>query len=276
MLAKRPLGSTGLTPSILGLGTVKLGRDQGVKYPEKFTIPDDREAANLLACAWDLGINLLDTAPSYGNSEQRLGQLLAGQRQQWLICTKVGEEFENGQSAYDFSPEHTRFSIERSLRRLGTDYLDMVLVHSDGNDEDIIVNQGTLQALAELKKAGKLRAFGMSTKTVAGGLLAARHADCVMITWNLQYQDEVPVIDYCHQQQKGVLIKKALASGHLAVDGLEANQKCDPVARNFELIFSHPGVSSAIIGTINPNHLRSNVNAARNISAALKVTTNTP
>ena len=74
----RPLGSTGLMVSPLGLGTGKLGRDQGVKYPSGFQIPDDDEARMLLKLARDLGINLIDTAPAYGRSEERLGPLLRG------------------------------------------------------------------------------------------------------------------------------------------------------------------------------------------------------
>ena len=89
----RPLGSTGFDVSPLGLGTVKLGRDQGVKYPNGFTIPDDAQALALLNQARDLGINLLDTAPAYGISEERLGHLLQGQRDEWVIVSKVGEEF---------------------------------------------------------------------------------------------------------------------------------------------------------------------------------------
>ena len=114
----RPLGDTGLVVSPLGLGTVKLGRDQGVKYPSGFTIPDDREARQLLDLARELGINLIDTAPAYGRSEERLGPLLRGQRDAWVIVSKVGEEFEGGQSRFDFSPAHTRLSLERSLKRL--------------------------------------------------------------------------------------------------------------------------------------------------------------
>ncbi|MFA5493680.1 MAG: aldo/keto reductase [Porticoccaceae bacterium] len=255
-LPKRPLGTTGMAVSILGLGTVKLGRDQGVKYPDRFAIPDDDAARELLALARDIGINLVDTAPAYGASEERLGRLLKGQRQDWLICSKVGEEFDNGESHFDFSPAHTRFSVERSLARLATDHLDIVLVHSDGNDEDIIRNRGTLDTLADLKREGKLRAFGMSTKTVAGGILAAQRADCVMITWNLAHQSEIPVADYCHRHGKGVLIKKALASGHLA------GREQDPVAASFAMLFAHPGVSSAIVGTINPAHLAANAERA--------------
>ena len=88
--------------------------------------------------ARDLGINLIDTAPAYGRSEERLGPLLRGQRQDWVIVSKVGEEFADGLSRHDFSAAHTRMSVERSLQRLETDFIDLVLVHSDGNDMAIL------------------------------------------------------------------------------------------------------------------------------------------
>lgn len=251
----RPLGSTGLLVSPLGLGTVKLGRDQGVKYPNGFSIPDDAQARQLLALARELGINLIDTAPAYGVSEERLGPLLAGQRDEWLIISKVGEEFENGQSHFDFSAAHTRFSVERSLQRLRTDRIELVLVHSDGNDLDILHNSDVYQTLAELKQEGKILGFGFSGKTVEGGLLALEQGDCAMVTYNLNEQAERPVIDYAAAHRKGILVKKALASGHLAAGE-------DPVRRSFELLFGQPGVSSAIVGTINPRHLEDNVRTA--------------
>ena len=253
----RPLGDTGLQVSALGLGTVKLGRDQGVKYPSGFTIPDDREARALLDLARDLGINLIDTAPAYGHSEERLGPLLQGQRQDWIICSKVGEEFEGGESSFNFSPEHTRYSVERSLARLRCEVIDMVLVHSDGNDLQIIEQLGTLQALAELKQRGLIRAFGMSTKTVAGGLAAARASDAVMLTYNLAQREESVVLDECARLGRAALIKKAFASGHLAGDVQ------DPVRASLDLVLGHPGTTAAIIGTINPEHLASNVRTAR-------------
>lgn len=253
----RKLGNTGLKVSALGLGTVKLGRDQGVKYPNGFTIPDDQTALALLAQAQDLGINLIDTAPAYGISEERLGTLLQGQRDRWIICSKVGEEFENGESSHDFSPEHVHYSVRRSLRRLHTDMIDMVLVHSDGDDMRIIRELGTLEALARLKSEGLIRAFGMSTKTVEGGLAAAQQSDVVMLTYNLAQQEERPVLDACAELGKGALIKKALASGHLA-DNHE-----DPVQASMDLVFSHPATTAAIIGTITPSHLEANCQAAR-------------
>ena len=136
-LQKRALGQSGIIVSCLGLGTVKFGRNQEVKYPRSFSLPSDDMILNLLNQAEALGINFLDTAPAYGSSEQRLGRLLQ-RRQDWVICTKVGEEFITGKSFFDFSGPHIRNSIERSLRNLKTDYLDLVLVHSDGNDIGII------------------------------------------------------------------------------------------------------------------------------------------
>jgi aryl-alcohol dehydrogenase-like predicted oxidoreductase len=261
----RPLGSTGLSVSPLGLGTVKLGRDQGVKYPSGFTIPDDQQALQLLGLARELGINLLDTAPAYGTSEERLGPLLRGQRQDWVIVSKVGEEFDNGLSHFDFSAAHTRRSVERSLKRLETDYIDLILVHSNGDDLSILREEDVYQTLAELKQAGLIRGFGFSGKTVEGGLLALERGDCAMVTYNLGEQQERPVLDYAARHAKGVLIKKALASGHVCLDS-----GIDPVRASFELIFAHPGVGSAIVGTINPLHLAHNVAVAAEVIVGTK------
>lgn len=257
----RKIADTGIEVSPLGLGTVKLGRNLGVKYPEKFTIPDDKAASDLIALAKELGINLIDTAPAYGNSEERLGKLLKGQRQDWIICSKVGEEFENGESFYDFSAEHTRRSIERSLRRLNTDYIDMVLIHSDGNDLKALEN-GALSELQRFKQAGIIRAIGASTKTVEGGLAAAEASDIVMVTHNLAYQGEQAVIDYCASNNKAVLVKKAFASGHISNN---TEDKSDPVQASMDFLFGlhASSITSAIVGTISQKHLQQNIAAAQ-------------
>ncbi|MDP2140118.1 MAG: aldo/keto reductase [Gammaproteobacteria bacterium] len=257
-LQKNPLGSTGLTVSCLGLGTVKIGRNEGVKYPAGFELPDDQQVRQILHLTRELGINLIDTAPAYGSSEERLGTLLT-QRHEWVICSKVGEEFADGKSFFDFSGKHVRRSIERSLKRLRTDYLDIVLVHSDGNDEDIIRSTDCLDVLNRCKEEGLLRSFGLSTKTVAGGLLAVQQSDVVMVTYNPTATADDEVIDLAHAQNKGVLIKKAFNSGHSMAESSAAN---DPVKANLEFIFARAGVSSVIVGTINPVHLRQNVEAA--------------
>ena len=249
----RKLGQTGIEISALGLGTVKLGRNTGVKYPESFTIPDTKSALALIDQAADLGINLIDTAPSYGNSEQQLGAILKNRRQRWVVCSKVGEEFDGYQSTYNFSPEHAQLSVERSLSRLNTDVIDIVLVHSDGNDLEIINNFGTLDALAELKRKGLIRAYGMSTKSVIGGIAAAKKSDVVMATYNLAHQNELPVLDYCLENNKGVLLKKVFASGHFP------ENEQNPLETSLKFAFDHDACSSGIVGTINPHHLKANV-----------------
>ena len=262
---RKTIANTGIQVSPLGLGTVKLGRDKGVKYSNSFQIPDDQQALTLLKQAWDLGINLLDTAPAYGNSEQRLGELLSLHPKDWVIATKVGETFDSttGESHYDFSPEFITRSIQKSLKKLRRDYLDIVLIHSDGNDKHIIEHDGALEILAELKRQGLIRAIGMSTKTVEGGLLALEQSDIVMVMHNLHYQQEQAVLDKALVDNKGVFVKKALASGHLT----STDSSTDIVQANFDFIFDHPAVSSIIIGTINPTHLSDNVvKAAKTLS----------
>ena len=251
------IANTGIQVSCIGLGTVKFGRNQKVNYPEGFELPDDKAILSLLAQAQASGINLLDTAPAYGSSEERLGVLLKGQRQHWILSTKVGEEFVAGESRYDFSKTNTQQSIERSLKRLNTDYLDIVLVHSNGDDEKIIQDTEVFAVLNQFKEAGKIRAIGMSTKTVAGGKMALDISDLVMVMHNPIYTDEKAVIDYAYQNHKGVFIKKALASGHI-----QKIPGSDPVTSAFQFIFKEPGVSSVIIGTLNPAHLQHNIDSA--------------
>ena len=256
----RPLGAIGLRVSPLGLGTVKFGRNQGVKYPRSFALPSDREALALLELAWELGINLLDTAPAYGESEERLGRLLRRCQRDWGIVTKVGEEFHAGESHFDFSAAATRASVERSLRRLGVEALDAVLIHSSGDDLAILEREEVLPTLLDLKRAGWVRAIGMSSKTVTGGLRAVECCDVVMVTYNLSQREELPVIRAAHAAGRGVLIKKGLLSGHL-----DQVSEVDPVRASLRLIFAEPGVSSVVVGTLNPAHLRANVAAVEGV-----------
>ena len=239
------LGRTGLRVSPLGLGTVKFGRNQGVKYPSGFELPDEDTLADLLDLTRSLGINLLDTAPAYGASEERLGRLLAGQRDDWVLIGKVGEEFEGGVSSHHFTPDHFRRSLERSLQRLRTDRIDILLIHSDGSDMAILQDDALMRTMADFRAEGTARAIGVSTKTVEGGLRTLDLMDVVMATYTAGYRDEEPVLDRAAALGKGAILKKVLSSGHAA-----------DVPAALRFAFSHPGVASAVIGTINPAHLR--------------------
>ncbi|MCU7960636.1 MAG: aldo/keto reductase [gamma proteobacterium symbiont of Bathyaustriella thionipta] len=254
----RPLGRSGMQVSVLGLGTVKLGRNEALKYPRPFRIPDDHTVRHLLALAHELGINLLDTAPAYGHAEQRLGRLLT-HRNDWILVSKVGETFSQGRSSFDYSAAAVRHSVEQSLRRLKTDYLDVVLIHSDGDDERILREEPVLEILQQMKQQGLIRAYGMSSKTLAGGLLVVENCDMVMASCNPAYQDELPVIAAAHKAGKGVLIKKALQSGYVS-------RQAD-VEKALQFVCSQAGVSSVVIGTIHAGHLRANVAALNDLPA---------
>jgi len=254
-----------LRVSPLGLGTVKFGRSEGVKYPTPVRIPDDSEAAGLLDIAREGGMNLIDTAPAYGTAEERLGALLGPHRDHWVICTKVGETFENGMSTFDFSPRAIRSSVERSLLRLRTDRIDIVLLHSDGMIESDLINSGVADALADLKRAGLALAVGASTKTLTGSMLAAKFLDVLMLTLNPLETGELETIERARNrvgasgepEPAGILIKKAFASGHQA-SGTHAAGPRDCL----ELSLGTPGVGSVIVGTTNAEHLRANIAAA--------------
>ncbi len=255
----RTLGSTQLRVSSLALGTVKLGRNTAVTYPTSFQLPTHAEADELLQRAWDLGINLLDTAPAYGDSETRLGGLAATRQHDWLMCTKVGEEFDGKESRFDFSADHIRRSVERSLQRLQRDHLDIVLLHSDGNDLDILHHSGGLEQLRKLQQAGWIRAVGMSTKTLAGAIAAAKLCDVVMLTYNLEQQGEESALAAAARAGTGTLIKKALGSGHLLRD--DRHSLRDILA----LPLNHPGTHSVVLGTVSPVHLEACVVSAKSL-----------
>lgn len=257
-LPQRAFGRSGKNVSVLGLGTVKFGRNKGVKYPsgDGFALPSDAEISNLLDLSVDLGINVIDTAPAYGTAEERLGSIMGARRDKFFIVSKTGEEFaaETGASEYIFTAAHTRHSVERSLQRLKTDFIDCLLVHSNRDDVDVINNTPVLETLARLKEEGKIGQFGISTYTVEGGTQAAELCDAVMVAHNRDYTAEAAVIAHAKVQGCAVLVKKGLASGHMA--------DATALAENIGFVLQTPGVTTLVFGSLNPKNIRANVRAA--------------
>ncbi len=250
MIARRPLGATGIDLPSLSLGTVKFGRNTAVKYPNRFDLPTDKQLITLLEKCQETGIDLLDTAPAYGSSESRLGNLLPGRRQDWLLSTKAGETIVNGQTRFDFSHYAISSSVEQSLRNLQTDYLDIVMIHSNGNDTEILEHSDAMATLHELKQEGKIRWVGMSTKTIEGGLAAISVSDILMVELSAKDQSQLPVIEAAHNQGCGLLIKKALNSGH-------AEAKT-----SLSFVLGYQAVTSVVVGTISIDHLQANIEIA--------------
>ncbi|MCE2424714.1 MAG: aldo/keto reductase [Pseudomonadales bacterium] len=254
-MLRRPLGSTGVRVSALGLGTVKFGRNTAVHYARPFELPNDAQIAELLATAKSRGVNLLDTAPAYGNSESRLGEAIQDCRDDWVVCTKAGEEFDGSRSRYDFSEDHVLMSVERSLARLRTDRIEIVLVHSDGRGGAQIEAAGAFRALARLRREGVVTAIGFSGRSVTDGRSAMGHSNVLMCTINAVHREEVPLAAEAAGAGVGVLVKKPFAQG----------RQTD--VRQLAEIATLPGVTAVVAGTTSCEHLEAAATALGQVSS---------
>ena len=156
MLPKRKLGRQGLEVSMIGLGCMGMSQSYGSA--------DETESIATLHRALDLGCNFLDTAEVYGpfTNEDLLGRALQGRRAELVIATKFGYRIEGGKqvgSERDSRPEHIREAVEGSLRRLQTDYIDLLYQH---RVDPAVPIEEVAGAVGELVKTGKVRFFGLS------------------------------------------------------------------------------------------------------------------
>ena len=152
-LPRRRLGRTELEVTCLGMGGAGLGRGD---------VTDD-EAVEAVHRAIDLGINYLDTAPLYGESERRVGLALSdgNWREKIYLATKTGTHPEwRG----DFSAAGTRRSVENSLRLLGTDYLDVCLVHDPDSMDPVVAKDGALDELQRMREEGLIKFIGLGVR----------------------------------------------------------------------------------------------------------------
>jgi aryl-alcohol dehydrogenase (NADP+) len=146
----RILGRSGVTVSRLCLGSMMFGG-----------ATDAATSARMIATAKEAGCNFLDTADVYsrGASEEVVGAALAGTRQDWVLATKLGNAMGAGRNEKGLSRAWMMRAVEGSLRRLNTDYLDVLYLHREDHDTPLEV---TVAALGDLIRAGKIRAFGLS------------------------------------------------------------------------------------------------------------------
>ncbi|MDA7517593.1 aldo/keto reductase [bacterium] len=172
----RPLGQTGIDLPILSFGASSLGAE--------FRAIDLNEAFAAVHTALDLGMNFIDTSPFYGRgmSEVMLGQALKGiDRSSYLLGTKLGRYSDRH---FDFSAKRVDESLHVSMHRMGTDYLDLVLLHDVEFVKLDQIWEETIPALVKAKKEGKVRAIGFSCYPMACFNTVLDHAeddiDCVL------------------------------------------------------------------------------------------------
>jgi len=245
---RRPLGRTGLSLSPIGYGAFKIGRNQGIKYASSYDLPDDATVSRLLAGLVEQGVNWFDTAPAYGTSEERLGKLLP-RSNRLVVSTKVGEEFADGNSSYDFSAAAVRKSLERSLKRLGREVLDLVFIHANAQDLAILHETDVVESLQTARKHGLVRFIGFSGKTVVAAREALSWADALMVEYHLADASHAEVIAAAQAAGVGVVVKKALASGRL------------PPSEALRFALAPPGVTSVAVSSLSLERMIENVTA---------------
>ncbi|KGH46892.1 aldo/keto reductase [Modestobacter caceresii] len=214
-MEQRPLGRTGMSVSQLCLGAMMFGAVGN---------PDPDEGVRIVHRALDAGITFIDTADVYsgGESEEVVGKALAGRRDGVVLATKVGLPFGQDSNQRGMSRRWITEAVENSLRRLGTDWIDLYQVHRLDPDTDV---DEALGALSDLVHAGKIRAFGASTvpasEIVEAQWTAERRGRERFRTEQPPYSVltravEVDVLPTCQRYGMGVLSYSPLAGGWLS------------------------------------------------------------
>lgn len=244
-MKRRILGRTGLEISEIGFGAWAIG---GNRFGNSYGTTDDAESLRAVRRAVDLGCNFFDTADVYGHghSEELLGDALRPVRQQVIIATKVGGNFYNrgvhpllqnrvAEAAgvpferipadvplpvtHDvcFGAEYVRFAVRQSLRRLRTDYIDLLQLHNP--PPALIGSPGTYAVLEELKQEGLIRWYGVSVHPPEEGLAAvtATMPDTVQIAYSLARREAATAFfPAARAAGVAVLAREPLANGLLA------------------------------------------------------------
>ena len=218
---ERVLGRSGIRVAPIAMGTVALGMDYGLSGPMGAERLDDLDASNLLNSALDLGINLFDTAPVYGCSEQVVGKAI-GHRPEAIIATKVSVP--RNDSGELLSSQATRQAIAASLdtsrARLRREHLDLVQIHNA--TVEVLERNDVAAALVEAKRAGMIRALGASVygsdcalKAIDSGLF-----DVVQVAYNiLDQRMSSLVLPAATEAGVGVIIRSAFLKGVLTPRG---------------------------------------------------------
>jgi aryl-alcohol dehydrogenase-like predicted oxidoreductase len=208
-MEKRPFGRTGLQVSAIGFGCWEIGGGYGRIEEAEFTRAVGR--------ALDLGINCFDTAEGYGfgASERALGRALGRHRRDAIIVTKFGIGYRDKPKLRDASRARVMASIDKSLEHLGTDYVDVYLIHWPDPQTPF---EETMRALEDVVRAGKARCIGVSNfkREEIDACMSVRRVDVVQYGWNMfDRRMQRDVFPYCRDHGIGVMAYGSLAYGLL-------------------------------------------------------------
>jgi aryl-alcohol dehydrogenase-like predicted oxidoreductase len=272
-LLKRELGRTGLQVTMLGYGAMEL---RGAPRARPTT---DAQAENILNAVLDTGINYIDTSIDYGVSEERIGRYISHRRSEYYLASKCGclvraTTAPVGQvSPHIFTRDNIIAGVEQSLVRMKTDYLDLVQFHISPSKQTLEEN-GSVDALMEMKEAGKVRFIGMSgTLPHLREYIAMGVFDVFQIPYSAMEREHEVAIATASEAGAGIVIRGGAAKGAPSEGkqrGLqwERWQRAklddllgDMTAMEFILrfTFGNPDLDTTIVGTANPEYLHNNV-----------------
>ena len=292
-LKTRTLGKSGIAVTEIGMGLWAAGGDQ-------WGPTDDQAVLDAIDYALDAGINFFDTADVYGagHSEELLGQAMRGRRDRFIVASKIGWrgfDSEHGQSAYD-SVEKLIAGVESNLRRLQTDYIDVMQSHINYREPTMEV---FLEGFQRLQAQGKIRAYGVSTSDFdyLKPFNHDGHCSTLQIDYSLLNRTpEEAILPYCQEHNIGVIVRGALAMGILTgkfsaetqfgagdfrqnwqedpdqravfLDDLEKVERLRPLADGRSLaqlavqfVLAHPAVSTVILGAKSAQQIRETAQA---------------
>ena len=204
----RKLGTTNLLVSRIGLGTVALGLDYGIPIQGSKRKPGAQDAMLILQSALDMGVRLIDTARTYGESEEIIGKAIGHRRREYVLASKV--------MPFPAEPERVRESVKKSLRALQTDVIDLMQIHCSVTDK--LPDPSTTEALLQLKRSGEIRHLGASVYGEEAGLaaMATGHFDCLQVAYNaLDRRPRNALLPIAAKTRMGILARSVLMKGAL-------------------------------------------------------------
>jgi aryl-alcohol dehydrogenase-like predicted oxidoreductase len=272
-LPKRTLGRTGLEVTTLGYGAMEI---RGAPRGREIT---PEQAGRILNAVLDAGINYIDTSIDYGMSEELIGQYISGRRSEYYLASKCGCAVgappapPGERNPHVFTPENIRAGVEQSLRRMKTDYIDVMQFHASPSRETLEQN-GAIEVLQDLKRQGKIRWLGMSgTLPHLVDHIRMGVFDVFQIPYSALQREHEEAIAAASRAGAGIVIRGGAARGGPGKEqgnfwDAWQNAGLDEVLGDMSRMefilrftYTNPDLDTTIVGTINPDHLQSNIDA---------------
>lgn len=283
-MEKRRLGKSGYMVSKIGLGTVQFGLDYGFTKRKS-----QDEVDEILNCADKLGINLIDTARSYGDSEKKIGNYISQNKHNFIIATKLEKLTYDDVEAEERMKSKVLSSINTSLEELKLDHLDILQLHQA--DEFILSKDGFWDLLFSLKKKGIVRCLGVSVyeENEVVNIIGRYGAivDFFQIPYNILDKRFEKLKDIFRIKDIGIISRSTFLKGVIACKikslpeeliGLsDYKARLEKIAREMNIsvadlallyVYNKDFISSTILGVDSPDELKLNINAVANAQKA--------